>query len=380
MSPIWSGAAGTVAVAGLLALAVGMGIGRFAFTPILPMMQEDAGVSIAMGGWLASANYIGYLLGALSVMGLRMRPSSAIRAGLLTIGLATLAMGLASGLAWWLALRAIAGVASAWVLINVSAWCLERLAALGRLGLTNTVFAGVGAGIVLAGGLCLALMHAGAGSARAWTVLGAISLMLAIAIGPAFRRDASAAASPERTEPRAVAWDRESIRLVLCYGAFGFGYIIPATFLPVMAHQVIRDPAVFGWSWPVFGAAAMGSTLAVAALRSLMSNRRLWIVSHVVMALGIALPVLWSGIVAVMLAGLLVGGTFMVVTMVGMQEARSVGGAQATGLMAALTSAFALGQIAGPIVVSYVVAAGGGFSAALLVAGTVLLLSAYELS
>jgi predicted MFS family arabinose efflux permease len=380
MSPIWSGAAGAVAVAGLLALAVAMGIGRFAFTPILPMMQEDGGVSIAMGGWLASANYIGYLLGALSVMGLRIRATSAIRAGLLTIGLATLAMGLESGLAWWLALRAIAGVASAWVLINVSAWCLERLAALGRLGLINTVFSGVGAGIVLAGGLCLALMHAGAGSARAWTGLGAISLVLAIGIWPAFRPDASAAASPERLETRAVAWDREAFRLVLCYGAFGFGYIIPATFLPVMARQVIRDPAVFGWSWPVFGAAAMGSTLAVAALRSFMSNRRLWIVSHVVMALGIALPVVWPSIVAIMLAGLLVGGTFMVVTMVGMQEARSVAGARATGLMAALTSAFALGQIAGPLVVSYVVAAGGGFSAALLVAGTVLLLSAYELS
>jgi predicted MFS family arabinose efflux permease len=380
MSPIWSSAAGAVAVAGLLALAVGMGIGRFAFTPILPMMQEDAGVSIAMGGWLASANYVGYLLGALSVMGLRMRATSAIRAGLVTIGLATLAMGLESGLAWWLALRAIAGVASAWVLINVSAWCLERLASLGRLGLTNTVFSGVGAGIVLAGGLCLALMHAGAGSARAWTALGAISLVLTIGMWPAFRRDSSGPVSPERAETRAVAWDRESLRLVLCYGAFGFGYIIPATFLPVMARQVIRDPAVFGWSWPVFGAAAMGSTLAVAALRSLMSNRRLWIVSHHVMALGIALPVVWPSIAAVMLAGLLVGGTFMVVTMVGMQEARSVAGARATGLMAALTSAFALGQIAGPIVVSYVVAAGGGFSAALLVAGAVLLLSAYELS
>jgi MFS family permease len=379
MSPIGSGAAGAVAAAGLLALAVGMGIGRFAFTPILPMMQEDAGVSIAMGGWLASANYAGYLLGALSVMGLRMRATSAIRAGLVTIGLATLAMGLEGGLVWWLVLRLIAGVASAWVLINVSAWCLERLAALGRLGLTNTVFAGVGAGIVLAGGLCLALMHAGADSARAWTVLGAISLALALVIWPAFRRDASAIESRERAETRAVVWDRESLRLVLCYGAFGFGYIIPATFLPVMARQVIRDPAVFGWSWPVFGAAAMGSTLAVAALRSLMSNRRLWILSHLVMALGVALPVVWSSIVAVMLAGLLVGGTFMVVTMVGMQEARSVAGARATGLMAALTSAFALGQIFGPIVVSYVVAAGGGFPAALLVAGAVLLLSAYEL-
>jgi len=380
MAPIWSGGAGAVAVAGLLALAVGMGIGRFAFTPILPMMQEDAGLSIAMGGWLASANYVGYLLGALSVMGLRMRASSAIRAGLVAIGLATLAMGLDGGLVWWLVLRAVAGVASALVLINVSAWCLERLAALGRLGLTNTVFAGVGAGIVLAGGLCLALMHAGAGSSRAWTVLGAISLALALGIWPAFRRDASEPARPERSEPRVVAWDRESLRLVLCYGAFGFGYIIPATFLPVMARQVIRDPAVFGWSWPVFGAAAMGSTLAVAALRSFMSNRRLWILSHLVMALGVALPVVWSSIVAVMLAGLLVGGTFMVITMVGMQEARSVAGARATGLMAALTSAFAVGQIAGPIVVSYVVVAGGGFSAALIVAGAVLLLSAYALS
>ena len=70
----------------------------------------------------------------------------------------------------------------------------------------------------------------------------------------------------------------------------------------------------------------------------------------------------------------------MVITMVGMQEARSVSGAQATGLMAALTSAFALGQIVGPIFVSYVVAAGGNFSVALMIACVVLVVSAYELS
>jgi predicted MFS family arabinose efflux permease len=147
-----------------------------------------------------------------------------------------------------------------------------------------------------------------------------------------------------------------------------------------MAKQVIRDPAVFGWSWPLFGAAAMGSTLATAMLRSLVSNRRLWIVSHLVMAFGVALPVVWPGIAAIMLAALFVGGTFMVITMVGMQEARDVAGAQATGLMAALTSAFALGQIVGPIIVSYVVAAGGNLSAALLIACGVLVVSAYELS
>jgi Uncharacterised MFS-type transporter YbfB len=88
----------------------------------------------------------------------------------------------------------------------------------------------------------------------------------------------------------------------------------------------------------------------------------------------------WSGIVATMLAALLVGGTFMVITMTGMQEARSVAGARATGLMAALTSAFALGQIVGPLLVSYVAAAGGTFAMALSIACAALVVSAYELS
>jgi len=371
----------SVALAGLIALAVAMGIGRFAFTPILPMMQEDAGVSIAMGGWLASANYVGYLAGALSVIWWRIGATTGIRVGLATIGLATLAMGLEHHFALWVVLRALAGVASAWVLIYVSAWCLESLASLGRPGLGSTVYAGVGAGIALAGALCLALMRAGAGSARAWIVLGALAIVLSLAIWTVVRpRAGSPAAEAERSGARGMVWDRESLRLVLCYGAFGFGYIIPATFLPVMAKQAIGDPAVFGWSWPVFGAAAMGSTLGTAILRGFITNRRLWIVSHLVMAFGVALPIVWSGITPIMLAALCVGGTFMVVTMVGMQEARSVAGARATGLMAAMTSTFALGQIAGPISVSLVVGAGGNVSAALVIACIVLVVSAYALS
>ena len=115
-----------------MALAVAMGIGRFAFTPLLPMMREDAGVSVAAGGWLASANYLGYLAGALSATRTRLSAPAAIRAGLVTIGGATLAMGLTDAFSLWLLLRAVAGVASAWVLIHVSAWCLERLAPLSR--------------------------------------------------------------------------------------------------------------------------------------------------------------------------------------------------------------------------------------------------------
>jgi len=368
-----------VAAAGLVALAVAMGVGRFAFTPILPMMQEDAGLSVAAGGWLASANYAGYLVGALSAIGLRMRAATAIRGGLVAIALATLGMGLDHRFAVWVVLRAAAGLASAWVLIFVSAWCLQRLASLRAPALGGTVFAGVGTGIAAAGALCLALMHATAGSAQAWIALGILSLAFTVAIWPVFG-DGASSPSPARSSESGLRWDAESVRLVLCYGAFGFGYIIPATFLPVMAKQAIQDPSVFGWSWPVFGAAAAVSTLAAAVLPRFVGNRRLWILSHLVMALGVALPVFWPGIAGTMVAALFVGGTFMVITMAGMQEARQVAGERARDLMAAMTSAFALGQIAGPLTVSFVVGARGGFSEALLAAASLLAASACALA
>jgi MFS family permease len=246
--------------------------------------------------------------------------------------------------------------------------------------LNGAVFAGVGTGIAVAGGFCLVLMQVGANSAQAWITLGVLSLGVTAVIWPTFvvGDDASSGDGPHSTE-RAHRWDADSVRLVLCYGAFGFGYIIPATFLPVMARQVIQEPLIFGWSWPAFGAAAAASTLAVTLSPRLVGNRRLWIANHFVMALGVALPLFWPGIVGIMLAALFVGGSFMVITMVGMQEARHVAGRHATGLMAAMTSAFAAGQIAGPIFVSYVVGADGDFSKALLVACALLVASAYAL-
>src|SRR5258706_3862564 len=143
------------ALAGLAALAVAIGIGRFAFPPILPMMQEDFGLSVSGAGWLASANYTGYLVGALSAIGLRLPSTFAIRAGLVVIGLSTLAMGLEHSFILSAVLLATAGIASAWVLVFVSTWALERLAFLGRFQRSGAVYAGVATGVLTAGGPCL---------------------------------------------------------------------------------------------------------------------------------------------------------------------------------------------------------------------------------
>jgi MFS family permease len=349
-----------------------MGIGRFAFTPILPMMQQDAGVSIAAGAWLAAANYVGYLVGALSVIFVPIPAPTAIRAGLVTIGVTTLAMGVHDAFALWIVLRALAGVASAWVLVSTSAWSLERLQPLRRPMLESTVFAGVGVGIALAGVACLALMQLGASASQAWLALGWVAVAIALAVLPLMW---TRAATTARTSAP-FAWSAEAWRLVLCYGIFGFGYIIPATYVPAMARAIVPDPAIFGWAWPIFGAAAAAST--IFAPRAL-GNRRLWAASALVMAAGVAAPLLVAGGAGIALSALLVGATFMVITMTGMQEARAVAGAAAAPLMAAMTAAFAAGQIAGPLVVSALVRTKGGIALALGIASVLLLLSAIAL-
>jgi predicted MFS family arabinose efflux permease len=357
-----------------------MGIGRFAFTPILPMMQADVGISVVDGAWLASSNYVGYLLGAVSAMAMRVRPTAAVRTGLTLIGIVTVAMAFTHTLATWITLRAVAGIASAWVLVFASAWCLERLAPLGRPLLPSAVFSGVGLGTAVAGGCCVILMQKHASSGAAWGLLGVLTLVVTASLWPIFRSEGVAGSRGEpRRADRGPAWDVDRVRLVLCYGTFGFGYIIPATFIPAMAREIVRDPVIFGWAWPLFGIAAAASTFAAALLSRVVGNRRLWALSHVVMAIGVGLPVISPGIAGIMGAAFFVGATFMVATMTGMQEARRVAGGNSTVLMAAMTSAFAAGQIVGPLAVSYLVRAGGGFSEALLVAGALLVVTAWVL-
>lgn len=374
-----AGSALGIACAGLVALAVAMGIGRFAFTPILPMMQADAGLSISAAGWLAAANYLGYLIGALTAARLPVVP--AIRGSLVLIAIVTFGMGLGDNFTVWLVLRLLAGIASAWVLVHVSAWTLEQLLARQRSALSGVVFAGVGVGIAGAGVLCMTLILSGIDSARTWEVFGIASLLLTAAVWMAFgnRSWHGGPSRPAPSRPQHVTWSPDKLLLAACYAAFGFGYIIPATFLPAMARRFVTDPAVFGWAWPVFGAAAALSTFAAARWLHEVDDRRVWAVASLLMAVGVVLPVVWPGLAAILIAALLVGGTFMVITMTGLREARRTAGVSATGFISAMTAAFAVGQIIGPLVVSAVADIHHGFADALIAAAIILALAAAAL-
>src|SRR5262252_826028 len=336
------------------ALAVAMGIGRFAFTPMLPLMMRDGVISQGAGGWLAASNYLGYLAGALVAGRIPLSSSSLMGMSLIGTAVVTSATGILDGVAIWLLLRFTAGLLSAWTLVATSTWALQELARADRARLAGLVYSGVGLGIAVVGVFCMVEARPGAPAQDLWVKLGELAaLVMAVPVlWLSWRSVAERSIDLRRVADRLYQGNKTagSAGIVICYGFFGFGYILPATFLPAMAREVVDDPAVFGLAWPIFGGAAALSTIVVALLVDRVNRLRVWASSHLVMAAGVALPTIWLSKEAIAVAALLVGGTFMVITMLGLQEARARSPDNPTTILGRMTAAFAIGQLAGPLV------------------------------
>ena len=367
-----------VVVLGLSSLAAAMGIGRFAFTPLLPLMQKEFGVTLQQGAWLATANYLGYLFGAIASFRLMPRPGAAVRYALVVVAVTTAAMAMTEAQWVWTGLRFTAGVASAFALVGASAWTLNRLSALGRSDMSGWVFSGVGIGIVIAGVVTLTVGSLGQGTAVAWLMLGACAAMVAIAGWTSLDDGAALSAAPPGKASAPLSLSDWS--LIICYGAFGFGYIIPATFIPTIARTLVDDARVFGWAWPFFGAAAAASTVLAMRYFRKTPSRTVAVWSLLVMAIGVVMPAIAPSIEVIIFSSFCVGGTFMVMTMAGFQEARRISSSSPTRLIAAMTAAFAVGQLVGPMLVG--VASRGDSSVALpsLIAFGVLIAAALVLA
>lgn len=367
--------------AGFVALAIAMGIGRFAFTPILPLMQGDQGLALSQGGWLASANYLGYFAGALSASFLHWNAATLLRVGLFVVALTTALMGWTNTWSSWIAWRSIAGMASAWVLVATASLCLARLSAMGRSDQAGWVFSGVGSGIAVAGLVCWFADLRGISSWQTWQILGALAAVAMLATIPLWKVSVT---TPSHHEAQPRSHKSGFRRLIVCYGVFGFGYILPATFLPAQAKALLDNNAVFGLAWPLFGLTAALTTIVSVALLRRLSLRQLWLLAQLVMAVGVVIPAIAPGLTGIIVAAVCVGGTFMVITMLGMQQAQVSAGPRARTLMANMTAAFAAGQLAGPVVFSLLNEHFGGtlesslyLACGILLAGCVLLVQPF---
>lgn len=390
----------------ITALAVAMGIGRFAFTPILPLMIQEGTVHLAQTAWLSSSNYIGYLVGALSLLKSKRHPLFVVL-GLTLVTLTTWLASLSS-FAWLLVLRFLAGVASAWVLVSISAFAINWLKSR-QVASSGLIYTGVGIGITLTGLICsyfifqpvtvtiAAQSSLSPLSSRLWQYLGVIALLatllvtfLLAKINSQSASTAAASIAAAKTNPSKAAYTKAShtnptasitpaklklANVLTAYGLFGFGYILPATFLPQIAKQWLSGQSYL-LIWPFFGLAAALSVVLSQGLQRRYNNFSLlgvWRVSQIIMAVGTLLPALWQSLTGLMLSALMVGGTFMVVTMAGLQVAAS----QVThypkyNLSALMTASFAFGQLIGPL--TALVATGKNIWLALLPVSAIVLL------
>lgn len=381
-APAWT------ALACAMALAVALGVGRFAFTPLLPVMLHDGLLDIAGGGWLASFNYAGYFVGAVTCAALRADPARMIRGGLVATVVLTAAMGLTDAFWAWAALRAMAGVISAWTVVFASQWGLRQLARTGAVRWSGVIYTGPGVGILITGLATRAVTHDGA--ATGWLSFALLSAALSALVWRRFAAerptgDGRMGATSHGSAASQLVPPSPSMRIAradaywLCglYSLAGFGYIMTATFLPVIARQAL--PAGSPWPdlfWPVFGAAIIPGALLGARLPAHWDNRLSLAICYVMQAVGIGLGIALPTLAGFALGSLLVGLPFTAITLFAMREARRLHGERAAGLMGYATAAYGLGQIAGPLVAAPIAARTGSFSPALGLALAALLLGA----
>ena len=364
-----------LAIGGLVALAAAMGIGRFVYTPILPVMTEALGMTQATAGFIASANFLGYLAGAFLAATRLLRGSRRawFLGGLAASGVTTGAMAFVDSEWAFLVLRFVGGVASAFVLVFSSALIIDRLHAAGRSGLTALYFAGVGIGIALSALLVASLAALGFGWRAHWLASGIVSVVALAVVVVLVPDRAEAKASPTPESARAK---RGLAALVTAYGLFGFGYVITATFLVAIVREsdAIRplEPLV----WLVVGLAAIPSVAFWTGVAKRIDIARAFAVACLLEAAGVTASVLWIATPGVLLAAALLGGTFVGITALGLVGARQLSRGDPRHTLAMMTTAFGLGQTVGPAFAGILSDATGSFVAPSLVAAGALLVSA----
>ena len=292
------------------ALAAGMGIGRFAYTAILPLMHAQASLSPQLGAELATANYIGYLAGAIAAIAAPalVRSRLTFRLCLLVL-IGTLALMPATHIvALWLGLRLVAGVASALIFVIAVSGLLTGLRT-GAQHLIGWAFGGVGAGIALSGVVVLTVSTIGTWQLAWWSAaaLAAACTVPAWWLSIGWPTDRSAAATHGDVRASGLRWFGA---LLASYSLEGIGYIIAGTFLVAAIDQTGPDWAGSG-AWIVVGLAALPSSALWARLSDTWSRPTLLLTALIVQAIGIALPAFAGGVVAALASATLFGATFL---------------------------------------------------------------------
>lgn len=372
----WSEQKYLPALGGLLALIVAMGAGRFAYTPLLPFMQDGAGFDDSIAGLIASSNYAGYLAGAL-VFGYLPRGwrVAGFRLSLVLMVLVTAAMGVLESLAVWYLLRFVAGVLSAAIFVLGSLLVMEALAQRSAIHLSGLMYSGVGVGIALSAvgvaPLCEYWSWQGA-----WIGLGLLSIPPVVLAWMWVKSEPAPVALAAVPVNTAVAQHTAAtpslrgvfIRLGSAYFLEGMGYVVSATFLVLIIRTLLDSPLAGTISWLLVGVSAAISTSIWPLVAARIGEARALMLAHGIQAVGIVCPVFWPTLAGAYVGSILFGGTIMGIVTLTMMYGRKLAPEKAGAAVGLLTALFGAGQIIAPALAGYVAKVEGSFTLPLVAA------------
>lgn len=359
------------ALSAALVMAIGMGFGRFAFTAVYPHMIAEGILNLHSASIAASANYAGYLFGALFAIKIQSQHSYATSV-FATIGttLCLILLDYVDSASVIIFIRGLAGVLSAFAMVSASLWLLEQQK---QPHQAPILYAGVGLGIALSAELLVFGTQLGWQSKNLWLLLGLSSLILGLV--------AIAGLSRARPQPafesnlsHSYAKTPKAISLIMIYALAGFGYIITATYLPLLVKQALPNIEA-AHIWAIFGLGATPSCFFWHYLHDRLGTRVALSSNLGLQAIGVVLPIIIPTAWGYLLSALLVGGTFMGTVTIAMPVAQRITRQSKSNLIAIMTVVYGLGQIIGPIIANTLFSMYHTLDSSLITAATALLIA-----
>ena len=356
--------------AGICSLILAMGVARFAYTPLLPLMRAQAGLGVVGAGWLATINYTGYLLGAMlsALITDIVLKDRLYRLGMLVTVLSTALMAVSTDFSVWAASRFIAGVSTAAGMLLGSGLTFNWLVRNGHRPELGIHFSGVGIGIVLCA-LAVQAMSGWLDWRAQWLVFAALGALLLIPVLGWLPRPSHApshaSAAPLQDRPLSPPF---FATLLVAYFLAGVGFVVSATFIVAIVNTL---PGLEGHGTMIF--LWIGLAAAPSCILWDLAARRWGVITALAAAsalqvLGILLPVWPGGLACAILGGILFGGTFSGIVSLVLTMAGRYYPSRPAAMMGRMTIAFGIAQMLAPAGTAWIAAHSGSYATGLYVA------------
>lgn len=367
-------------IGGIFALVIAMGIGRFSYTVILPNMQETVEFSRSTAGYLATSNYLGYLVGAIVAgrLSLENKRIPFLQIGLIISILTTAFMGLTDDFVLWYILRFISGIMSAFIFVVIASLVLDQLASSSKMHLSGFFYSGVGVGIALSA-IIVSPIQAIYHWNGTWIALALFCILLfgfivlfIKPIRPSEQQRIHEPTTSKRTPPKKwMKW------LMMSYSLEGLGYIVTGTFIVSIARESTSFHGDAAFVWFVVGVAAIPSCFVWSKLAQHYGYVKTLFVSMFVQAVGIILPAFATTTITLYASAFIFGATFMGITTVSTTLARHIAPINSHKILGYLTAGYAFGQMVGPSIAGKLANITNSYHYALIGAAAVVAIGAF---